>query len=169
MYLHWHSCATEPGQVVGSQAGSPTRLVACLGFSHMCLGCCCSQLFIHLRSLLRGCCLQQLLYGSLMESWSAFRNGLPVTSEPWFLVFPLPDRIRFPQTIRRCASCEQPIPELIGWPWTSASTGPPLRCGSVHPQWPLANVRAYHIANCNLWQRILIAASGSVTLLKWQR
>lgn len=27
-----------------------TRLVACLSFSHMRLGCCCGQLFIHLRS-----------------------------------------------------------------------------------------------------------------------
>lgn len=66
--LQWHSCSTEPGQVVGSQAGSHTRLLAFLGFSHICLGCRCSswlKLFIPLLSLLGG----PLASPGLMDVW----------------------------------------------------------------------------------------------------
>lgn len=43
----------------------------------------------------------------------------------------------------------------------------PVHCGRLCPSWPSANVRAYHIANCNLWQQILTALCGPVTVLKW--
>lgn len=54
---------------------------------------------------------------------------------------------------------------LNKWTWPCV-TGP-VHCGRLCPSWPSANVRAYHIANCNLWQQILTALCGPVTVLKW--
>lgn len=141
-----------------------TRLVACLSFSHMRLGCCCGQLFIHLRSPRSASTATAICAAALWVGWSAFVSHLRTSLSR----LALRRRNQITQTIRLFASCERLMPQPIGSPGRVLSTGSLCNRGSVHPQWPWANVRAYHIANCNLWQQILIAVSDSVTLLKWQ-
>lgn len=55
--------------------------------------------------------------------------------------------------------------KLSKWTWPCV-TGP-VHCGRICPSWPSANMRAYRIANRNLWKQILAALCGPVTVLKW--
>lgn len=180
MYLQWHSCSTEPGQVVGSSAGRCTRVVAYLSFSHICSGCWSSSwlnssnfslsvFFLSAEAInllgFNGVGAFSGIYVQLNSTQRQFVSQL----RGLFLLFSASWRNLICKTIRHCASCEQPVPV------TSSTTGPsgpscvtgPVHCGSLCPAWPSANVRAYHIAYCNPWQQTLTAQCGPVTALKW--
>lgn len=58
--------------------------------------------------------------------------------------------------------------------WTWPCVTGPLRCSSLCPVWPSANVRAYHIACSNLWKQILACTmwpvhSVEIAFMFWPR
>lgn len=122
VYLQWHSCCTEPGQVVGSPAGSRTRLLAFLSFSHICLGCCCSWSYLSLSVPFSEAVDFTGSYRSLAVACKAklhldtvcplTQNSVACCSACW--------RNLISKTIIHCASCEQ----LIREPITGSISGP---------------------------------------------
>lgn len=122
VYLQWHSCCTGPGQVVGSPAGSHTRLLASLGFSHICLGCRSnswlnsSYFSCSVFPVSRGCWpIGGLTEFGLLAAKLHLETVCPSTQRPLscFVFFSAYWRNLISKTIGHCALCVQLILEPI--------------------------------------------------------